>query len=499
MDWTVTTGDATQAAVEALAVPIGEGDARSPVAARVDELFDGQLAALLTDLDFRGKTRSVRVVSTLGVLPVRRLVLVGTGRAAAPDAEAVRLTAAIAAKAARDNGATSLALALPEALDAAAAAQAAAEGVLLGTYRDRRYKTGEAGTALKVVHLYVAAGAEEPARAGLARGQEIAAGVTLARDLVNQPAADLWPERLATIAATLAAAEGLACQVYDEPALADLGAGALLAVGRGSDRPPRLIHLRYRPPGIDGPPAVTFVGKGITFDSGGYSIKPAPAMETMKEDMAGAAAVLGAMQVITRLKPAIAVDGVIAAAENMVSGRAMRPGDVLTSMSGKTIEVNNTDAEGRIVLADALTFAIRQGAAELIDLATLTGACVVALGHVAVGVMGNNQPMIDRLLAAARTTGERMWQLPLYDEYRETLRSDIADMRNSGGRNGGAQIGASFLKDFVGDTPWVHLDIAGPAFVGKETPLAPKGGTGVGVRTLVLYAEEAARRVNSEQ
>jgi leucyl aminopeptidase len=405
----------------------------------------------------------------------------------------MRTMAAQAAKSARDAGATSLALALPAGLDPTAATRAVVEGILLGTYKDTRYKSEvKDEKRLTAVHLYAGAGQEDAAAAGLMQGEAVAAGVAFARDLVNQPAADLWPDRLATIAATMATAEGLACDIYGDEALAGLGAGALLGVGRGSDRPPRLIHLRHRPEGVDGSAPIAFVGKGITFDTGGYSIKTAQGMETMKGDMAGAAAVLGAMLTVARLRPAVAIDAVIASAENMISGRAMRPGDVLTSMSGKTIEVNNTDAEGRLVLADAVTFAIRQGARELIDLATLTGACVVALGTICTGVMGNQQEAVDRVLAAASAAGERMWQLPLFDEYREGLRSEIADMRNSGGRYAGAQIGAIFIKEFAGATPWVHLDIAGPSWQDKETPLGPKGATGVGVRTLVRYAETRA-------
>lgn len=492
MDWTIASGDITRATAEALAVPVGEGRALGPVGAALDAAMGGGLSRLLAETNFTGRANAVRTVYTFGQAPVRFLTLVGTG-AAGPSLDGVRTQAAQAAKSAREAGATSLALALPAALDAAAAARAAVEGVLLATYTYTRYKS-EAGNnkRLATVHLYVAEGQAAAAQAGLGQGEAVAAGVAFARDLVNQPAADLWPDRLATIAATLAAAEGLTCRVYGDEALAGLGAGALLAVGRGSDRRPRLIHLRYRPAEHAGTAPITFVGKGITFDSGGYSIKTAQGMETMKVDMAGAAAVLGGMLAVARLRPPVAIDAVVAAAENMISGRSMRPGDVLTAMTGKTIEVNNTDAEGRLVLADAVAFANRQGARELIDLATLTGACVVALGTVCTGVMGNEQPVVDRLLAAASAAGERMWQLPLYEEYREALRSEVADIRNSGGRNAGAQVGATFIKEFVGQTPWVHLDIAGTAWQDKETALGPKGATGVGVRTLARYAEQAA-------
>jgi leucyl aminopeptidase len=490
VSFTIESGDVVQTTAEALVVPIGEGKVLSAVAERVDGALNGGLRGLLDDVRFTGKPGGARAVYTLGRGPARFLVLVGLGAEA--TAEQVRVAGAAAARAAREAGATTLAVEAPAGDEAATAL---AEGVLLGTYRDTRFKSSTDDVkALAGVHLHVAAGAGETARQAVARATAIADGVALARDLVNQPGSDLWPDRLATIAATMATEHGLAVEVLDEHALLTLGAGALLSVGRGSDRPPRLIHLRYRPEGVAAEAPLAFIGKGITFDTGGYSIKTAGGMETMKCDMAGAAAVLGAMQAIARLRPAVAIDAIIAAAENMVSGRSMRPGDVLRSLSGKTIEVNNTDAEGRLVLADALTYARQQGAGELIDLATLTGACVVALGTVAAGLMGNQQPIVDRLLAAGAAVGERLWQLPLYDEYRDGLRSEVADIRNSGGRNAGAQVGAIFIREFAGETPWAHLDIAGPAFLDKETALAPKGGSGFGVRTLIRYAEEAAAR-----
>lgn len=494
MEWTISHGEIAREPGDALLVPIGDGGTLTPVAMAVDAAMGGRLAGLVSDLDFKGKAFVTRAVYSFGQTPTRFLILVGIGGAHADNLDNLRQSVAAGARSARDAGATSLVVALPGVVDPTAAAQALVEGVLLGCFKDTRYKSnGAASRQLTSLRLVTTAEQEPAAREGIARGTMVAEGVILARELVNQPGAELWPDRLAQVTAAMAAAQGLGCTIYGEHALADLGAGALLAVGHGSDRPPRLVHLRYRPVGRENEAPITFIGKGITFDTGGYSIKTAGGMETMKSDMAGAAAVIGAMAAVARLKPDIAIDAVIASAENMVSGRAMRPGDVLRSMSGKTIEVNNTDAEGRLVLADALTFAQRQGAREMIDLATLTGACVVALGHVAVGVMGNQQPIVDRLLAAAATEGERMWQLPLYDEYREGLRSEIADMRNSGGRYAGAQVGASFIKEFAGETPWVHLDIAGPSWVDKDSPLAVKGATGVGVRTLIRYAFNAAQ------
>ncbi|MCC6629518.1 MAG: leucyl aminopeptidase, partial [Chloroflexi bacterium] len=408
MDWSVSTGDPLAAPVEALAVPVQDGDDPGAAARALDGALDGRLSALLRETAFRGRPGTVRTVYTFGQAPVRFLTLVGIGAASGDPVERVRLLAARAARSARDAGALSLALVLGDDAPVIAAARAAAEGVLLGTYRDTRFKAEKAADKrLERIHLVAPVGAEDDARAGIAAGDAVAAGVLLARDLVNQPGSDLWPDRLGAIAAAMAAEVGLECQIYGGEALATMGAGALLGVGKGSDHPPRLIHLRYRPAGVDGSAPITFVGKGITFETGGYNLKPGVGMETMKSDMAGAAAVLGAMKAVAVLRPAVAIDAVIASAENMVSGRSMRPGDILTAMNGTTIEVNNTDAEGRLVLADAVVFANQQGARQLIDLATLTGACVVALGTVCTGVMGQPQVAVDALLAAATTAGER--------------------------------------------------------------------------------------------
>jgi leucyl aminopeptidase len=322
------------------------------------------------------------------------------------------------------------------------------------------------------------------------RGRIIAEAQNFARGLVNEPGNRLAPRQLAEEARRMAAAHQLECEVLEEKQLRELGMGALLGVAQGSAEPPALIVVRYRPAAPAGGAHLGLVGKGVTFDTGGISIKPADGMEKMKYDMAGGASMLAAMQAIAQLKPAIAVTAFIPAVENMPGSRAQRPGDIVTAMSGKTIEVINTDAEGRLILADAITYARRQGCTHLIDAATLTGAIVVALGHLNVGLFSNNDALRDRVLAAARGEGERMWAMPLDDDYRDYLKSAFADIANVGGRWGGAITAAMFLKEFAEDVPWVHLDVAGTAWIDEEKAQSPlaKGPSGVPVRTLIRVA-----------
>jgi leucyl aminopeptidase len=322
---------------------------------------------------------------------------------------------------------------------------------------------------------------------GARRGDIFGRATWFARDLVNGPANEVHPTHLARVAATVAKEAGLELRVLDRAECQKLGMGAFLGVAAGSAQPPRFLHLTYAPGGRRRK-RVAIVGKGITFDSGGLDLKSADSMLRMKDDMSGAAAVLGVMRALPSLKPPVEVHGLIAATENMPSGGALRPGDVLRAMNGTTIEVGNTDAEGRLTLADAIGYAVsRVDADEIVDLATLTGACVVALGPLCTGLFASDARLAERLLAAGEAAGERIWQLPLIDEYREHLRSDVADVNNVGPRGGGAITAALFLREFAGDRPWAHLDIAGPAFVEKDTPLAPKGATGCAVRTILTY------------
>lgn len=324
---------------------------------------------------------------------------------------------------------------------------------------------------------------------GLRRGLLFADATTLARDLVNEPPNQLNPTRLAEIADETARIAGLRCSVLDVDAMQAQGMGAILSIGGGSAVPPRLIVLEYTPPKARR--TVAIVGKGVTFDSGGINLKKDETMlETMKSDMAGGAAVIGTMQALPALKSPVRVLGVVAAVENLPSGTSVKPGDIVRAMNGKTIEINNTDAEGRVILADALAYAAQRNPDEIIDLATLTGSAMIAFGYLAAAVMSNNQRLVNRLLNAAERTGERMWQLPLYEEYLEKMRSPVADLQNSGGRYGGAQKGAVFLREFVDSRPWAHIDIAPTAFLETDEgtgPYLPKGGTGYGVRTLLTY------------
>jgi leucyl aminopeptidase len=308
------------------------------------------------------------------------------------------------------------------------------------------------------------------------------------RELVNEPANLLTPAKVAEAARKMASAYGLDCQVLDRTEMEKLGMGALLGVAQGSAEPPALVVIRYRPANAAATVHLGLVGKGVTFDTGGISIKPAEGMEKMKYDMAGGAAMIGAMQAIAQLKPAIPVTAFIPCVENMPGSRAQRPGDIVTAMSGKTVEVINTDAEGRLILADALVYARREGCTHLIDAATLTGAIVVALGHLNVGLFANDDGMRDRVLAAARAGGERTWPMPLDDDYKDYLKSAFADLANVGGRWGGAVTAAMFLREFADPTPWVHLDIAGTAWIDDEKPHLAKGPSGVPVRTLVNLA-----------
>ena len=363
-------------------------------------------------------------------------------------------------------------------------------GISLALYRFTRYKSsGESLKEIESVELWSSGSVPDGA---VEHGQAIASGVALARDLINTISDDKTPPQIAEWAQRVARESGLPCEVLDERALASGGYNSIITVGKGSAAPPRLVEMVYEP--RDGAKkTVAIVGKTITFDSGGLDLKTQDGMYSMKTDMGGGAAVLGAMHAIAQVKPNVRVIGIMTAAENMPSGTSMRPSDVVTALNGKTFEIGNTDAEGRMVLADAVTHAARAGADEIIDLATLTGAKMVALGNVAVAVMGNDQALVDRFLASAANAGERVWQLPTWDEYKDQLKSDIADLKSTGGRGGGAITAALFIGEFVEGKPWIHLDIAGSAATAENGPYTPKGATGVMVRSLVQYVEEAGR------
>ncbi len=445
------------------------------------------LDGLLEPADFAGKAKQSLLLYPRGAVTPRRLLLLGLGQAGAISADGLRQAAALAAQKAQDLKVAAFAMALPAntALAPAVVGQAFAEGAELGLYRFLRYKTAPAESADVTQATLFVAGDVGAAQAGVARGLAVSGGVALARDLANGPGNDITPAALGEMALALGQRYGFKVTVLDKAQLSEQGFHGILAVGQGSAQEPRFIVMEHGSAATD-TPTVCLVGKGITFDTGGISIKPAEKMDDMKMDMGGAAAVFGAMQAVGELKLPLHVVGIVCSAENMPSSTAYKPGDIIKTLSGKTIEVLNTDAEGRIVLADGLFYAQRYNPAAIVDLATLTGAIMVALGPHATGMMGTSQELADRLTAAGEATAERVWQLPLWDEYRDTMKSDIADLKNTGGRYGGAINAAAFLAAFVGDHPWVHLDIAGTAWVERATrPYYAKGATGIGVRLLV--------------
>ncbi len=444
--------------------------------------------------DFKGDGGEVAVLYPRGLAPPGRVILVGLGKRDAFDLESVRRASGAAVKKAIKLGVTELSSAI-HGLDVQGllpedCAQATVEGLLLGAYSYDDFKTdGADGSSLESLTVLIPRRAQSrDIRAGIEAGRITAAGTNLARDLSNAPGNALPPRKLAAAARKMAAQNGLKCRILTRKHIEKERMGALIAVNAGSEEPPRFIVLEYGEPS-DGRDTLVFIGKGITFDSGGISIKPSGGMEEMKHDMSGAAAVIGAMRAISALKPAVHVVGLVPAAENMPDGRALKPGDVITTLSGKTIEVINTDAEGRLVLADALGFAERYNPAAVIDLATLTGACVVALGHAASGMMGNDEALQDRVRAAGEVAGERVWPLPLWKEYHDQIKSHVADVKNTGGRWGGALTAGAFLEKFAGRS-WVHLDIAGTAYTDTARPYCPKGATGVGVRLLVQLVKD---------
>lgn len=479
----------TDALIVPVSAPAGDSPVSSALLAELDGRLDGALSGLLADARFRGAAGKAMVFPTFGRIPARRVIVAGTG---AGDVESLRLAYAAAAKLARDSGVSRIALALPEGEATGLVAAAAIEATCLALYRFTTYygtAHGDHGAADPET-VTVADPTLDPtaAQAAIDRAAAIVTATTLARDLVNEPASVLDPDEVAVRAAQVAEASGLSYREIGVPELTEMGAGAILAVGRGSRTEPRLIHLTYTPPaGIASGRRIGLVGKTITFDTGGYSIKTGEGMLTMKCDMGGGAAVLGAMSALTALGCPHEVHGVICAAENMISGDAFRPGDILTAMNGVTIEVLSTDAEGRLVLADGMVYTARQGVEELIDLATLTGAAVVALGNTTAALFSTDDDLADRLKAAGDETGEDIWRLPLTPAINEQIRSDIGDIKNTGGRAGGAIAAALFLERFREGLPWAHLDIAGPAFGAAAHGYVPKNGTGFGVRTLLAY------------
>jgi leucyl aminopeptidase len=466
--------------------------ALGPGATAVDEATGGALASFMASAGFTGKAGESLFVPLDG--PVKAALLVGLGPSDALGLDDLRAAGAAVARRTRDVArvTTTLADAGGDRLDRDAAVQAVAEGVLLGGYEFVEFKSAP-GDRPKLAHVTVLGGAGAGAKRALARAEAVAEAVCWARDMVNTPAADLSPARFARQAQTLLRGRDVKVEVLDVAALKRARCGGILGVGQGSEQPPRLVKMTYSPRGARG--TVALVGKGVVFDSGGLSIKTGAGMETMKTDMAGAAAVIATMSALAALDVRQKVVAFTPLVENMPSGTAIRPGDVLTFRNGKTAEVLNTDAEGRLILADALALAAEAKPDCIVDLATLTGACMVALGEKIAGLMANDDDLRARIEAAADRSGEAVWRLPLPKQYRKMLDSEVADMKNiSHGGYGGALTAGLFLQEFVGDVPWAHLDIAGPARASADDGYTRRGGSGFGVRTLVELLTAPARR-----
>ncbi len=495
-------GPALTATVDLLAFTVFGDPSKDATFKAVDGALGGVLADVAKSESFDGKSNQSIVVHTHSRIPARRVMVLGAGSRGDFSNPTMRDLAASAAQCANKVGAASVGFVLPGlgAVRENLLVQFAVEGLHLGTYKFGRYLTSEDAKrppSLASFGFFTELKGKKPSAAQLkqfsaavARGATIAAAVNHARDLINEPAAVVTPVALAADAQAIAKKHkgAVSVTVLDAKKCADLGMGMFLAVGQGSDQEPRFIHMTYKP-AKKAKKKICFIGKGVTFDSGGYSLKPSQSMEDMKVDMSGAAAVISAMDAIAELGSENEIHVVAACCENLVSGRAYKLGDVLKSMDGTTVEINNTDAEGRLTLGDAITYArTKIEPDEMFDFATLTGACMVALGPYTAGVMSDNESLVKGWLAVAERTGEDMWRLPLNNRLRDQLKSSIADMRNTGDRFGGAITAGLFLKTFAKDTPWVHVDIAGPASVSNARPSQPKGGTGFAVASIVEYA-----------
>lgn len=461
-------------------------------AALLDKRCGGLIKEMINWGDFEGKLFQVSMVYTRGLISAKRIFVVGLGKKKEFDLQRLRGAYSKVTQRIRElkikGFATSLNFGkINQPLDKIA--ESLVEGVLLGTYQFTPYRTIEKEKIKELKEFVIVEDDDESfkvIKSASKRAEIISDAVYFARDLVSTPGNELTPTVLAARAGEIAGKKNVKIKVIDMPEMEELGMNALLGVARGSSEPPKFIILEYNG-GKKGDKAIALVGKGITFDSGGISIKPSDDMDKMKTDMAGGAAVIGAIKAASELKIPVNVVGLIPATENLPGGKAYKPGDILKSLSGQTIEIKNTDAEGRLILADALTFASRLKPEAIVDLATLTGACIIALGDNVIGMMGTDNKLKKKIRDAAEVTGERLWELPLWEEYHELIKSDVADLKNTGGRAGGTITAAAFLSKFVGDYPWVHLDIAGPAWLNKDKPYIPKGASGVGVRMLVQF------------
>ena len=489
----VLKGNLAETVTEAAVLAHFEGDATpGGVAAQLDRKSGGMIGKIITGGDFAGRLNEVALIYPREDLPAKRLVLVGLGKRVDFSLERLRGAFSKAAQHIRTLNVRELTTSIDWRgvnLPLDQATEAVVEGIILGLYRFARFKTidrDETGELSTVTIMEEQESTAELIRTAAKTAGIIADAVLFARDIVSAPANEMTPARLAHEALESSRGRNIKCTILDQRELRELGMNALLGVASGSDEAPKFIIMEYHG-GERSSPVIALVGKGLTFDSGGISIKPAEKMDQMKSDMAGGAAVIAAVRAAAELGLAVNLVGLVPAVENLPSGKAYKPGDILKSLSGQTIEVVTTDAEGRLIMADALTYAGRYKPAAIIDLATLTGACIVALGDHVAGMFGTDDELKREIREAADLTGERVWELPLWEEYDELIKGDTADFKNSGGRAGGAVTAAVFLSKFTGGYPWVHLDIAGPAWLAKDKPYIPKGASGMGVRLLVRF------------
>jgi leucyl aminopeptidase len=494
-----SVGSLADANVQALAIAVFQGEkADSGILLEVDRLAGGLVKSVLDAEEMKGKEGEIVLLHLAGAkgLKAQRLLLVGVGERADYQPAKISQMSGTAARFLRGRNIKSIALVPRGEGDAGVIAATAVEGAIIGVFEPDKYRTVEKEKKeIERLVVIVSDAKSDLVRAGVERGRVIGESVNYTRDLANEPGAYLTPTIMANRARELASEFGLSIDVLDEARMEQEGMGSLLSVSRGSDEPAQLIILKYSPAksskrSEEG--LLAFVGKGITFDSGGISLKPGENMELMKYDMTGGATVMGAMRAIAQLKPPLPILGVVPCSENLPSGKATKPGDVVRAMTGKTIEIINTDAEGRLILADAIAYAKKLGATQVVDMATLTGAVSIALGDVNAAILGTDQKLIDEVIASGKEVGEKFWQLPLDKEYSKQIKSDIADIKNVGGRKGGTITAAAFLKEFADGLSWAHLDIAGTAWGDDAKPYRAKGPTGIAVRTLINMVKRAS-------
>jgi leucyl aminopeptidase len=492
MKTTLSFSPAAQLESECLVAVVldrGEKDKTEAFISAADKAVQQAAADLISSGDLTGKNFETTWLHKPTGLKAKRLLLIGGGKAKKFSASELRKLAGAAVRALKPRSLRSLAFVLPGEIPAQEAVKAIVEGAIVGDFDPDTYKSDRKDQKVESLTV-VASGDQASLQRAMDEGRILGESQNFTRELVNEPSNRMTPTILANRAAEMSKETGLKCEVYGADKIKELKMGAFWGVAQGSDEPPALIVMRYEPAGAPEKPVLGLVGKGVTFDTGGISIKPADGMEKMKYDMAGGATMIGAMRAIALLKPKVKVIGIVCATENMPSGKAQKPGDIQTAMSGKTIEIINTDAEGRLVLADGLCYARQLGCTHLVDAATLTGAVVVALGFANAGIFANDDAMYQRFTKALDKAGEKMWRLPLDDEYKEQIKSNIADIMNTGGRWGGAVTAAMFLKEFAEDTPWIHLDIAGTAWMEDSKAWIAKGPSGIAVRSLVEFARE---------